>query len=95
METLMNKSDLVGIVAAELDCSRQEASRAIDAVLGGISKGVGKSGNVRLSGFGSFTRRTRAGRTVLNPSTGEPIEIEPSISVGFRAGTRLREAVKK
>lgn len=90
----MNKSDLVDMVAKELDCSRQSASRAVNAVLGGIAEGVSSTGSVTISGFGRFTRRERAGRTVRNPATGEPIEVKSSVSVGFRPGSRLREAVK-
>jgi len=90
----MNKSDLVTEVAAELNCSRASASRAIDAVLGGIEHGVSSGDVVTISGFGSFTRRKRAGRMVRNPVTGDPIKVGPSTSVGFKPGCRLREAVQ-
>ena len=94
MESFMNKSDLVTEVAGELECSRAAATRAIDAVLGGIEKGVSSGEGVTISGFGSFSRRFRAGRTVRNPSTGDPIKLGPSTSVGFRPGCRLRDAVR-
>ena len=90
----MNKADLVTVVAGELGCSRAAATRAIDAVLGGIEKGVSTGEGVTISGFGSFSRRRRAGRTVRNPATGDPIKVGPSTSVGFRPGCRLREAVR-
>lgn len=90
----MNKADLVSTVAVDLGCSRAAASRAIDAVLRGIEHGVSTGEGVTISGFGTFTRRERAGRTVRNPATGDPIKVGPSISVGFRPGSRLREAVR-
>lgn len=89
----MNKSELVGLVAEELQCSRAAAARTVDAVLEGISRGVESTGSVTISGFGTFSLRERAGRMVRNPSTGEPIRVEPSVGVGFRAGCRLRELV--
>ncbi len=89
----MNKSDLVGSVAKELGCSRVAAARSVEAVLGSIAKGIESSGSVTISGFGSFSRRHRSGRMVRNPSTGEPNQVAPSVSVGFRPGIRLRKLV--
>ena len=51
--------------------------------------------SVTLSGFGRFSRKERVGRIVRNPATGEPMDVEPSISVGFRPGSRLKKAVRE
>ena len=50
----MNKGDLVEAVAAELNESKAQAARVVDAVLESISQGVQKDGKVSIIGFGSF-----------------------------------------
>lgn len=90
----MNKADLAAEVAQELGCSRADAVCVIDAVVAAISKGVSAEGGVRISGFGSFERRARAGRTIKSPVNGEAIEVKPSTSVAFRPGKKLRDLVR-
>jgi len=69
------------------------AERAIEAVLGGITEGLKKDSSVQLTGFGSFSVKTRAGRTGRNPQTGQTIYIPSTKTVGFKAGKGLREGV--
>ncbi|HEX2012743.1 MAG TPA: HU family DNA-binding protein [Roseateles sp.] len=72
----MNKQDMIERVAREADISTAAATRAVDALLGGIHKTLKKGGSVSLVGFGTFSvlkRKARAGR---NPRTGEAIEIK-------------------
>jgi DNA-binding protein HU-beta len=54
-----------------------------------------KDGNpVKLLGFGTFSATKRAATTGRNPKTGEPIKI-PAITVPkFKAGQRLKDALK-
>lgn len=89
---LMNKAELVQEVQKSLgeEISKAAAERAVDAVLGGIMKGVKKDKNVQLIGFGTFTVTKRAARTGVNPQTGEKIKIKASKSVKFKPGTALK-----
>ena len=91
----MNKSEVAELIAREQGCSRASALKAIDTVLKGIETAISRSDSVTLSGFGRFSRKERAGRIVRNPATGEPMTIEPSVSVGFRPGSRLKKVVQK
>ncbi len=50
----MNKQDLVKAVTKELDTSKAQGERAVNAVLSGISKGLRKDKNVQLIGLGRF-----------------------------------------
>jgi len=47
-----------------------------------------------LIGFGTFETRKRAGRTGRNPQTGKEITIAESTVPAFKAGNKLKEAVK-
>ena len=48
---------------------------------------------VSLPGFGSFSRRHRAGRTGRNPQTGEEMQIAAVYAFVFRPGKQLKDAV--
>ncbi len=89
----MNKGDLIDMVAARLGESKAQASRVIEAVLDAIAEGVSAHGKVTISGFGSFERKTRAGRSGVNPVTKERIHIEPAVTIGFRASPLLKSAL--
>lgn len=89
----MNKSELIDAVAASADLSKAAAGRAIDAVVGAITKALKKSDDVVLVGFGTFTVRKRAARAGRNPRTGEAITIKAAKVPSFRAGKALKESV--
>ena len=94
----MNKQDLIEAVLANKEAgieSKAAAARAIDAVLDGIAAGIKKDGNVQLIGFGTFSVKSRAARTGRNPQTGATIKIKASKTVGFKAGTALKETAAK
>ena len=89
----MNKQQLVQEVATRLDISKARAERAVDATLESIGHGLTEDGTVRLAHFGSFARATRAGRTIRNPATGEPMEIPPKTVVKFKPSDYLNGLV--
>lgn len=90
----MNKGDLIEAVAGQLDASKAEAGRAVDAVFGAITTALGKGDEVALVGFGTFKVKDRAARMGRNPKTGETIEIAAAKVPGFKAGKALKDAVK-
>jgi DNA-binding protein HU-beta len=87
----MNKGQLIEAVAAELDSSKAQAARAVEAVVGSITNGIKHDANVTIVGFGSFAKKARAARTVRNPATGEPMEIAASKTVSFKPAQALKE----
>ncbi len=89
----MNKGELVEAVASELGESKAAATRAVDAVLNCITKGVKSDESVTIVGFGTFQKKTRKARTGRNPATGEQIQIKESTSVGFKPSQALKDAI--
>ena len=89
----MNKGQLIENVAAELGDSKAAASRALEAVIGSITNGIKEDDAVTIVGFGTFTKKNRAARTGRNPSTGEPMQIKASTTVGFKASAALKETI--
>lgn len=89
----MSKQDLVNYVAEETGLSKADATRALDAMMKGITEGLKKEGKVTLVGFGTFTAKKREAREGRNPQTGEAVKIAARIAPGFKAGNKLKDAL--
>ena len=90
----MNKSDLVEFVAKTLKSSASQAEESLNAVLEGIVKGIKTDGEVSLVGYVTIKTAKRAARTGRNPQTGAAIKIPARTVVKFKAGSKLKDAVK-
>ena len=89
----MTKAELVEFVAEKADLTKADAARALEAVVAGVTKGLKKEGKVTLVGFGTFTAKKRAARTGRNPQTGAEVKIAARVVPGFRAGSKLKDAL--
>ncbi|MDR4507052.1 MAG: HU family DNA-binding protein [Candidatus Brocadiaceae bacterium] len=89
----MNKQTLIESVANDLETSKAQGEKALNAVLDNIKKGLKKDKNVQLIGFGTFLIKTRKARKARNPQTGEIIKVKASKTVGFRVGKKLKESI--
>jgi len=89
----MNKGDLIEVVADDAGLSKADATRAVDAVIGAVTKALKSGNDVSLVGFGTFAVKNRAARQGRNPRTGETIQIAASKVPGFKAGKALKDAV--
>ena len=90
----MNRRELIDRVAAEAELPRPVAARALDAAFAAIEDSLRAGEPVKLSGFGSFHVARYTGRAGVNPRTGARIEVATTSVPRFRAGSRLRAAVR-
>jgi DNA-binding protein HU-beta len=90
----MNKSDLIEHIAKQADISKAAATRALDAVVGGVKTTLKKSGSVTIVGFGTFAVTKRAARTGRNPRTGAAIKIKAAKVPKFKPGKALKDSLK-
>jgi len=90
----MNKTELTEAVADQAGLTKADAGRALDAMIGAISKTLKKGDTVSLIGFGTFSVKKRAARTGRNPATGETIKIKASKTPSFKAGKAFKDAIK-
>ncbi len=90
----MNKADIIGQVHEALGCTRAEAEKAVETMIGSIVDALKRGGEVSVAGLGIFSTKMRNGRTGRNPRTGQSIEIAAMRVPKFRAGKQLKEAVK-
>jgi DNA-binding protein HU-beta len=90
----VTKGEFVDQVATSSGLGKNEAGKAVDAVLGVIEETLRRGGEVNFTGFGKFTVAERGARQGVNPQTGERIQIAASKVPRFSAGSALKNAVK-
>ena len=90
----MNKTELIEHIAKQADISKAAATRALDAIVGGIKVSLKRGQPVSLVGFGTFTVGKRAARAGRNPRTGAAIKIKAAKVPKFRPGKALKDAVQ-
>ena len=89
----MTKTDLVNYMAEETGMTKADATRALEAMLNGVVKGLKEEKKVALTGFMTFTAKEKEAATRRNPRTGEPVETPAHVAVTFKAGAKLKEAL--
>lgn len=93
-EEKMKKEELVAQMAEEAGIAKTQASKALSAMINGISGALkAEDGKVALVGFGTFVKVQRKERQGVNPATGEKIRIKASNVVRFRPGKQLKDIV--
>lgn len=89
----MTKTQLIVAIADTCGVSKRLAGDMVNCFVDNVVKGVKKDGEVRMGGFGTFRKTSRAARMGVNPRTGEKIQIKASKSVGFRPSKAFKSAV--
>lgn len=87
----MNKSELIEHIAQQADISKAAATRALEAMIGGVKTTLKKNGSVSIVGFGTFAVTKRAARSGRNPRTGAAIKIKAAKVPKFRPGKGLKD----
>ncbi len=90
----MTKADLVDLVAKKASLTNKAAKESLQAVLDAIRDALKRGEKVVVTGFGTFSVRSRAARTGRNPQTGASIQIPARKTPGFTAGKALKKAIR-
>ena len=92
----MNKAELVASIAEKTGFTKQDAEKALNALMESVKAELVEGGKVQLVGFGTVEVRDRKARKGRNPrDPKETIEIPASKAPVFKAGKSLKEAVNK
>ena len=92
----MTKKEMVVLFAERGDfLTKVEAERKLDVLLEIITETVSKGEEVRLSGFGTFSRVDKEARNGVNPSTQEKITIPAKKVVKFKVAKALADKVNQ
>lgn len=87
----MSKTQLVEFIAEEAGLTKADASRAMEAMIKGVVKGLKESGKVTITGFATFAAKDKPATTGRNPKTGETVTIAARTAVTIKAGSKLKE----
>ncbi len=90
---IMTKAQLVAFIAEAAGLTKVDATKALDATLEGIQKGLKKDKKVTLVGFGTFEAKKRPARDGRNPRTNETVKIPARVVPTFKAGSKLKDAL--
>ncbi len=90
----MTKADLVDVVAKKASLTNKAARESVQAILDAVRDALKRGEKVVVTGFGTFSVRSRAARTGRNPQTGASIQISARKTPGFTAGKALKKAIK-
>jgi integration host factor subunit alpha len=86
----VTRTDLSEAVYQKLGLSRTEASNLVEQVLSEIGDTLVRGETVKLSGFGTFTVRSKGERVGRNPKTGVEVPIEKRRVMLFKPSEVLK-----
>lgn len=89
----MTKSDLIDTIAADTGLTKADVDRVLRGYERGITDALKLGQEVRLAGFGTFSRQDRPASEGRNPRTGEKIAIAAKRVVKFKPSKALSDAL--
>lgn len=90
----MNKDQLIDKIVDKTRYPKNQVKECLEGALDIIIETLKEGKKVDLVGFGGFRVVIRKGRKGVDPRSGKEIKI-PNVKIAkFRAGKRLKEAVK-
>lgn len=90
----MNKSEIIDAISSKTGLTKKDTDLVIQSFVEVVTNTLGKGEEVVLTGFGTFSITERQARTGVNPRTLEKIQIAATKTPKFKAGAKLKEAVK-
>ena len=93
-EDIIGKGELTHQMAARSGLSLKDAEKALDAFTEVVRENLAHGREVRLIGFGSWSLRKIAARTVKSIRTGKDVSLPAHQRVGFSVGTILSQAAE-
>ncbi|MFI4957415.1 MAG: HU family DNA-binding protein [Gammaproteobacteria bacterium] len=92
---MMNKTELVNILAQANDLTKAAALQMIDTIFRTMRESLAKGEEVVIPDFGKFVVETRAARAGRNPKTGVTIDIPAAQVVKFKVAKALKDIVQE
>lgn len=89
MTKTLKREDLSNAVVAKTGLAVAESKTMVDDMLDLIGAALHMDSEVKLRGFGNFTKLSKAERIGRNPKTGEPAAVSARNSVSFHASKML------
>ncbi len=93
MNAVVTKIRLKKRLRDELNLPEKAAIQAVDLIFEEIITATALGCEVRITGFGKFSRSLRRPRLARNPRTGELVELQERYAPNFTAGKTFRDRV--
>ncbi len=90
----MTKKDLIEVVAKKANLTNKAARDSVQTTFNTIRDSLKRGEKVVITGFGTFSIRSRKQRVGRNPKTGDKITLSARKAPGFTAGKTLKKAVR-
>jgi DNA-binding protein HU-beta len=90
----LTKKDLIEIVAKKANLTNKASRDAVQTTLNTIRDSLKRGEKVVLTGFGTFSVRSRQQRVGRNPKTGQAITLAARKAPGFTAGKTLKKSIR-
>ncbi len=87
----MKKSDIVTILAEEMNISQKKSAEIVDFIFEKMKKAILNGDRIEVRGFGSFHVKSYKPRKGRNPKTGEIIDVPPKKLPFFKVGKDLKK----
>lgn len=91
----MNKKELIQAVSHKSKLTKDQAGKAVNEILAGISQALAYGQEVKINDFGAFHVAEKKERKGRNPQTGEAISIPASKTPQFKAAKVLKDFVNQ
>ncbi len=89
----MNKAELIEKVSSKTNFTKVQSELILDAAIEIIQRTVAKGDDVKLVGFGTFTRLSKKPRIGRNPKTGATVDIPSAKVPKFKPGKEFKTIV--
>ncbi len=91
----LTRVELTDAVNRAVGLSRAGSARMIESILGHITAALAAGEKVKLTGFGTFSLRSKRERLGRNPKTGVEVPITSRRVLGFKACQSVRRRIAK
>ena len=89
----MKKSEMIEVLANKTGLTKADCEKVFNATFDLFKDELAKGEKVSVSGFGVFKISERSAREGRNPQTGETVKIAARVVPGFKAGSKLKDAL--
>ena len=89
----VTRLDLAEAVAREGGVTKQQSIKLLDDVLNAMMAALVEEGEIKISGFATWTVRSKKARVGRNPRTGEERPITARKVIGFRPSPQVKVRV--
>jgi integration host factor subunit alpha len=91
----LTKAELAERLINKQGLSKRDAKEFVEQFFDQITQLLLESDEMKISGFGKFSKRDKSVRPGRNPKTGEAVEISARRVVTFHVGQKLKKRIEQ